>query len=277
LPQTNNDTNTNLTLQNNQQIKSYAMSASSLTTAARDIDFLPASYYQADLQRKHATWRVVVVAMFAALILFAAIYQQYIRSMADRQLTELLPQYEVAKAQTQRLAQLQQSLIVAEKRADLVTYLKHPWPRSQILAALSQSLLDEIELNEISISREPLTVTDQTATHSAVKPGEAAAAKLDATDRDLLSLRELCDHSQIVVKCSGLTDDPAALHSYLEQLSHNTLLAKVEVGSMERVSGDANSRIRFTARIIVQPGYGQSGGPKTAVEKVTAAISNEQH
>ncbi len=242
-------------------------------TPSRDIDFLPVSYYEAGLQRKHFTLRLGVVVAFGALIVFVAIYQQFLRSMANQQLAQLQPQYEQAKQQTQRLAQLQQALQSAERRADLFTYLAHPWPRTQILAALSQPLPNEIELSEISITREPLPVTDAGGARPAAKPGETAVAKLDATQRDLQTLREQCDHSQIVVKCSGLTDDPVALHRYLEQLSHDRLLAKVEVGNMERVTGDPNGRIRFVARLVVRAGYGQPSGPKPGADAVTTSTT----
>jgi Tfp pilus assembly protein PilN len=234
-----------------------------------DIDFLPASYYEVGLQRKHATLRVVVVVVFLSLVIFAAIYQQFLRSWTNQQLTDLLPQLDLAKQETQHLAELQQSLQTAEKRADLFTYLRHPWPRSQILATLAEPLPDEIVLTEISILREPLPVANLAASQLAAKPGETALAKLDPAERDLLALREWCDRTQIVVKCSGLTDDPVSLHHYLEQLSHDSLLSKVEVGSVERVSADSNGRIRFTARLLVRPGYGQPNGPKPGTETIT--------
>ncbi|HZZ28617.1 MAG TPA: hypothetical protein VFE46_11500 [Pirellulales bacterium] len=238
---------------------------------SRDIDFLPTSFYEAHLQRKHSTWRVAVVVAFIALIVFAAIYQQFLRKLGDDQLAKLVPQFEQAKAHTEHLAQLQQALQTAERRADLFAYLRHPWPRSQILAALAEPLPDEIELDVISISREPLPIAEGTNPQGTAKPGETALAKLDSPQRDLLALREHCDRTQIVVNCSGLTDDPASLHRYLEQISHDSLLAKVEIRSMERVTNDLSGRIRFAAKITVRPGYGQPNGPKLPAATVAAA------
>ena len=54
--------------------------------------------------------------------------------------------------------------------------LRHPWPRSQIVAALVKPLPDEVELKEISIVREPIAASG-TATMPPDKLGDAAAEK----------------------------------------------------------------------------------------------------
>jgi hypothetical protein len=210
---------------------------------------------------------------FLAVILFAAIYQQHLRLWTFQQLAGLTPHYEQAKEQMKHLAELEQRLQKEEKRAELCTYLRHPWPRSQILAAVAEPLPDEIELQEVSIIREPLPVGEPGSSPS-TKPGEAALAKLEPTERDLLVLRDQWDRTQIVIQCSGVTDDPAALHGYLEQLGRDSLLDKIDVGSIDRMPSDAADRIRFTLRIIVRSGYGQPNGPKPAGETVTAATTH---
>jgi Tfp pilus assembly protein PilN len=246
------------------------MTAAISTPTTCDIDFLPTSYRQAGIQRKNTTLRVGVSLTFIAVIVFAAFYQQRLRLLAEQQLTGLMPQYDRAKQQMQHMAELQQLLQTEEKRAELCTYLRHPWPRSQILAALAEPLPEEIELREVSIVREPLPLAEHPASAPTTKIGETALAKLHPCERDLLVLRDQWDHTQIVVKCSGVADDTETLHRYLEQLGHDSLLTKVDEGSIERLPGDANDRIRFTVRIVVRPGYGQPNGPQPATETVTA-------
>jgi Tfp pilus assembly protein PilN len=235
---------------------------------ACEVDFLPASYYEAGVQRKNITLRVGVVVAFLALIGCAAIYQQHLRILADQQLAELLPQYELAKQETKRLAQLQQLLQIADKQAELCTYLRHPWPRSQILAALAKPLPDEVVLKEISIIREPLpgAVSAPLQTN---QPGEGAAGKTDPEEHDLIALREHWDKSRIVVKLSGMTDDVLALHRYFGQLDHGELFVKVDVGTIEQNPNPTDRRIQFTARVFVRPGYGQPDGPTPVAESTT--------
>ena len=244
------------------------------TKLSCEIDFLPEAYHEAGVQRKNITLRVVVVMAFLCLIGFAAIYQQHIRIVADGQLNELLPLYERAQQETKRLAQLQQLLQSADKQAELCTYLRHPWPRSQIVAALVKPLPDEVELKEISIVREPIAASG-TATMPPDKLGDAAAGKVDSEERDLVVLREQGDKSQVVVKLSGVTDDALALHRYFGQLDHGALFVKVDVGKIEQTPNPSDRRIQFTARVFVRPGYGQPDGPTPVAETTPNAPNKE--
>jgi hypothetical protein len=232
----------------------------------RDIDFLPSSYREAGIQRKNVTLRVVVVAAFIGLIGFAAIYQQHLRLVADRQLTELLPIYEQAQRETRHLSELQQFVKASEYRAELCTYLRHAWPRSQILAALAERLPESIELGELSIVREPLPGMVLEPSRPAEVVSDAAKSKLEPAQRDLMALRDQWDKSRVVVKIEGVTDDPFAVHRYFELLNQVKLFAKVEPDVMQRMPGDAAGRISFSARIILRPGYGQPNGPTGPLE-----------
>jgi hypothetical protein len=78
----------------------------------------------------------------------------------------------------------------------------------------------------------------------------------------------------VVVNLVGITEDPTILNHYLEQLGRVTLFRRVDLHSAERVPGDATGRMRFTARIILSPGYGQPKGPRPA-ENVTKKPSAE--
>ncbi len=81
-------------------------------------------------------------------------------------------------------------------------------------------------------------------------------------------LRDEWDKSQVVVNVIGITEDPAILHHYLEQLGEVTLFKRVDLSSAETIPGDAAGRMRFIAKIVVKPGYGQPKGPKP-VESVS--------
>ena len=249
------------------------MSSPATNTLPRDIDFLPAAYREAGMQRTNLTLCALVVTIFVVLVTFAAMYQQHMRIVAQEQLAALVPSYQQAQAETKRLADLQQLLHSVEKQAELCTYLRHPWPRSQIVAVLTEQLPEEIELKELSIAREPLAIAGSEPLPA--KLSEAAQAKLDPAQRDLAALRDQWDRTRIVVKLAGETDDPLALHRYLEDLDHSVLFTKVDVVAMERMPGDSVERIHFTAKIFLRPGYGQPNGPMPGAEAVSTT-TNEQ-
>ncbi len=226
-----------------------------------EIDFLPASYREVGVHRKNMTLRVAVVALFVALLGVAAVYQQVLRRQTEQQLADMLPQYAAAQAQTARLAELQTKLAAAEKRAELCAYLRHPWPRSRILAALAAPLPKSIELEELKIVREQITTTGDDERVRGGRGSEAAKPKQDPAQRDLDALRDEWDKCLVVVIVGGVTSDTAALHSYLDTLGRAALFTKIDLSGLEQVPGIADGRMSFTARLTVRPGYGQPDGP----------------
>ena len=239
-----------------------------------EIDFLPVAYLEAGVHRKNVTLRFVFVGVFAALLVFALLFQQHLRRRAEAQLADLMPEYSRAVADSKQLSQLQVRVKQVEKQAELYAYLAHPWPRSRIVAALSESLPDEIELERIDVAREPIPgAREENHSAAAAQPG-TAAPKVEPAEHDLAMLRDEWDRSQVVVNLVGITEDPTILNHYLEQLGRVTLFRRVDLNSAERIPGDTSGRMRFTARIILQPGYGQPKGPRPA-ENVTEKPSAE--
>ncbi|HEY2760174.1 MAG TPA: hypothetical protein VGI75_05510, partial [Pirellulales bacterium] len=176
--------------------------------------------------------------------------------------------------EAKRLTELQRLSQSIERQAELETYLKHPWPRTQIIAAIVDQLPKEVQLERISIVREPLPTSGNELQPTAIKLGETAATKLDPAQHDLETIRNLYDRSRIIVQLAGQSDDPLAFHRYLEDLGRCKLFMKLEEGGIERVGGDADDRIKFTAKIIVRPGYGQPGGPATEPTAATMSDTN---
>ncbi len=231
-----------------------------------EIDFLPLEYHQQSADRRQQPWRAVVVMAFAVVLGAAALldYQRRHRLRAD--LEAIRPQYEKAVAQMDRLADLQSQVRSARAESDLYTYLRYPWPRTQILAALLAPLPDDVVVEQLKIQQEaPRShVPSGPQRKSDPKAEEAELAKLPAAARDLKRLRAEFDRAETVVVLSGQCRESAALHRYLGELGKNDLFRKVQLRSFETVKSERGSALRFVAVVLVRPGYGQPGGPAAA-------------
>jgi hypothetical protein len=160
------------------------------------------------------------------------------------------------------LAKLQSQLQAVQVKAELHTYLRHPWPRSRILASVVAPLPTTATLTELRVvcenvaprasemSRPPMPTTDPQQMQQVPAPA-----------KDLKWLRDKYDNARVVVCLQGTSSDVAALYQYIEQLSQDSLFVKAESKSIEKAPGNDPSLMVFNAQVVVRPGFGQARGP----------------
>ena len=244
----------------------------------KDIDFLPQKYREASAQRQSRAWRIAVVAVFGGMIVAAIVGQRGLHRRIETELAQVNAQFIATQGQSAQLSAMEQALAAKRAEAELLTYLRHPWPRTQILAKVFESLPDTIVLSRVRVQRDAIPGTSfappAATTPAAAEAAAQAEAKLSPAERDFSKLRNENDATQTVVLLDGISEDDTMLHVYLGTLAASGLFSNAELTSLE--SGDhsaEHNHARFTARVIVKPGYGQRGGPTTAPEKSTSPQS----
>jgi Tfp pilus assembly protein PilN len=238
-----------------------------------EVDFLPASYHEEGLKRRAKLWQLLVIAGFGGILIATELGHRRHEQRVQNDLAAVDGRYAAAEVRSRRLATLQLQLAAAQAKADLLTFLRHRWPTSQIVAAIVQTVPESVTFTSLEMSRE---ILHQPQPSSAGTPGakdankDANADKLPAASRDLKQLRAQTEGCQTVVTLSGTMTDPAELHSYLETLAHNRLFTKVALNSIASPGADGEAA-RFSARLIVRPGYGEPGGPPMPTAASAAA------
>ncbi len=240
-----------------------------------DVDFLPVEYRQEHAKRHWRLWRVLVVVGFGAILMVAALGQYRSHGHAKAELDALLPKHQTALDQSNQLARMQADLKAARTYAELYTYLRFPWPRSRILVALLEPLPEGITFEQLDIGQQKSAVRGS-AKKKKVSRAEREAEKeklekLSPAEQDLNRFHEEFDHSQTVVTISGTTTDDAALHKYLGGLNQGYLFSKASLSSIEVDDNDPAGTMRFSATVVVRPGYGKPDGPGQPAEKTATA------
>ncbi|HWB00947.1 MAG TPA: hypothetical protein VG713_20790 [Pirellulales bacterium] len=234
------------------------------------IDFLPLRYQEAVVQRRSKAWRLVVICAFGALLCLGAAGQHKLRHNVEAESAAVHDQFQVVQARSMRLDSLDHSLAALRARADLLTYLRHPWPRTQILAGILRPLPETISLRRVRIARE-----SRTASPTVIQSDAASAADKLAPDvADLERMRRLSDAERTVAMIEGISTDDTELHRFLAALADESLFERAELVSMETSGHDrTSSQAQFTARVVVRPGYGQPGGPTTSTRPLADVSS----
>lgn len=238
------------------------------------IDFLPQKYRDQDTRRKASLWRLIVVVLFGGAIASASLAQLAYQGHVRRQLDQVQPQYAQAQAKSTYLSNLQKQLEVADAAATLYAFLKSPWPRTQVLAAVVQSLDGSTKMEELHLSRQTATPSGRSSQAGDAEQNEAddsSTAELSAASRDLLALRDDENVKQTVGHVTGITTTTAAVHDYLQQLENSPLIGRVRLVSLENITSPAGIRqLRFTAQFTLRPAYGWPGAATEAVGLETA-------
>jgi hypothetical protein len=217
-----------------------------------------------------------VLLVFGTVVISTASIQYTWRRTVRQQLDSLGPRYAAAMQRDAELARLQTQIQMVSDAAGLYTYLKHPWPRTQLLAAVVAPLPKSIRLTDVLLTSEvlPQQSTDDQP-HSARRPksrGEKGEKREPAPRQDLARLREECDTQQTVIHITGAAADVQELHLYVGELGKSPLVASALLKSLEAVPNEQGPpQTQFRLQIVVRPGYGQRGGPEPKPASPTAS------
>jgi hypothetical protein len=222
------------------------------------IDFLPQRYREARSKRSASMWRLTVVFALATMLLSTAYLQQCHLWEAKDDLARIDSLHAVTVKVAQELAAEQARFPAVDKEAELFTYLRHPWPRTQILNAVLTSVPKSVRLTSFGFGFE---LPEKPAAEGLQTVKEDPVDKTPSPARDLKQLREQLDGGRWVVSLAGTAADLAELHAYLAKLEQHKLFAKVELVSIESPQSTESTNSQFAVRISLRPGYGQPGGP----------------
>ncbi|MGE0758305.1 MAG: hypothetical protein AB7O38_14855, partial [Pirellulaceae bacterium] len=173
------------------------------------------------------------------------------------QLREIAGRYDQSVATNARLEALRHELETNRHFAELYTYLEHPWPRTQMLLAVTQTMPDPVVLLELQIPHNAPPSTRRPANASGETPASEPAAR-----QDLVALQQESHQATTEVILKGLTTDDAALHRYVAGFVQSPLFASAKLESLESTNDPGTaSGSRFEIRLVAQPPYGHPAGP----------------
>ncbi|MCE9528238.1 MAG: PilN domain-containing protein [Planctomycetales bacterium] len=241
----------------------------------KNIDFLPDHYHhQRMLGHSRLCW-MGVASLFALAIAGTASGQWYLRQTLDAQLRLVEPKYVIAQQRQAEIAKVMENGKRAEELAALYIYLEHPWPRTQLLAAIAQPLTPSIQLTSLNlIDQTEATLVargeERDTNHSNV---EGEKPKQLTPQSVLARLRGEHDHQRTILELSGETENTKDLHEYVDCLAKSPLFASASLKGLESGSEDkAKKSSRFEIRVVVRPGYGQPGAPSRKADKADVAV-----
>jgi hypothetical protein len=238
------------------------------------IDFLPQRYRDARVRRAASLWRLALVFVLAGMLLSAGFFQQRHLGNAQRDLAKVEFLHASAAKVASELAVEQHKFPAADQEAELLTYLRHPWPRTQVLAGILREVPTTMRLTNLTLT---FDLPERRTAESDHTIKEDPVEKTPSAARNLKRLREELDGGHWVVSLRGTTSDLSDFHAYVAQLECNSIFAKVELVSIESPQSTEASLTRFAVRIVLKPGFGQPGGPAIEAASQSAGRAKQSN
>jgi Tfp pilus assembly protein PilN len=243
----------------------------------KTIDFLPERYRQAKKRRYTSYYRLAVTVFFIVAFAGAAGELHYKQHEIRKQSEQVNNQFAAAQAKSNLLASKQAELEKISVYAAVVTHLRHPWPRSRVLADLTEPLPEEVALTRIELRTAPREIV---RTGEAASTGDTGEPKQPDIHTDLATLREQAEAEMVLIDLEGSTTDQTSLHLYLRALLASPLIHTAELTQVEAAAQSSDVTVtetvrtdRFTAVVKLRPGWGLSGGPQTEPEVAPPATT----
>lgn len=235
------------------------------------IDFLPEHYRERRKQRRVRWWWALIVCMFGGIVLATASLQWLNVQRVKRELANLDLQCNTFRQLDLQLLELETKVTSLSHSADLYTFLKHPWPRTQILTAVVAPLPKDVQLSNIRIAETLVAKKTVAAAAPEAAADAVKAAPLAPASADLQQLHDAHEAQRIVVHVEGSVKEAETLHSYLEALGNQPLIAEARLSSMETRKLETHSLVVFEIQISIKGAHGLSEGPNGPLAPVRAA------
>ncbi len=241
----------------------------------KELDFLPPEYREKNAIHNARLCQIAMAFGFGAIIILAAGFQFAIYRSAQQELTRISAQYDDAIAKTSQLVALRSKVDQNRQFANLYTYLKYPWPRTQMLAEIAKDLPPQVTLRELTIIEETSKLRARSGVVAVGVKSQPATGQTPAK-ADLDLLRSQQDRSRAEIQISGTTTDSGAVHLFVMALNGTPLFESAKLYSMEAVTGSKQAQSNFFIRLTARPGYGQPGGPQAPPPAIATQASSKR-
>jgi len=183
------------------------------------------------------------------------------RRQAEHRVSSLRREQTLATDRYDRHTSLKSEHTQLQVPVQLYSFLKHPWPTSQVLNEIVSPLPDEIVLTQLTFTQQNDEGSNRPSPSNEEGESGDAGTREEKAKRDLQLLQGQAKAATTVVHLSGKSSNIAALHIYVAALNESRLIkfAKLE-SSQSKNALNALTELVFTVSISVERAYGLPDG-----------------
>lgn len=218
-----------------------------------EIEFLPKRFREKRRRSSIKVPRLLVFSLLIGLLAVVSLFQLAKLYNVHSQLAELKVQHERIAQLLQEVDRTHAEVIQKRHHARLLTFLEHPYPKSQILAQITNPLPGEITLKRIELTHHQVAVNNarQKSEKSSDQPPSGTPMEID--------LKQLIAENktrQCTVELEGTTGDTSQLYTFLAALHESGLVESAKIESIDpQMDADGHEFSNFTAHVHIRRGH----------------------
>ncbi|PHS16987.1 MAG: hypothetical protein COA78_03335 [Blastopirellula sp.] len=199
----------------------------------QSIDFLPEKYKQRRIRKRVGFLRIGIFSIIVLCVCGTALFQLVRLGSLKLEIASLEAEYSKVTEIQKNILELESKNQTQINQAQLLTFLRHPWPSSQIMSLVAETKTESLYFNEMRVFRQ--SETKKKALFPEDK--DTNKDKLPAAVQDLLELQKDLRGKEIVINISGICNDTTQLYDYLSKLNQSDLVHRAIVDSVEPITG----------------------------------------
>jgi len=217
-----------------------------------EIEFLPKKYREKRKSHNFQVSRMLLVVVIVAGMSAVLLYQLAKLHAVNQQVAALDEPHARVMQLMQEVERRRAEVAVKRHHAKLLTFLDHPYPKSQVISAIASPLPSEITITRLQVT------VEQTVGANNKPPSEKGkkAPKGHPMELDLKQLVDEAKSRRYTVEVEGTTDDTSCLYTFLASLHQAEIIESAKIESIDpHQKSDGSEFSNFTAHVKIKRGY----------------------
>jgi len=221
----------------------------------KEIDFLPKAYHDRMLRENVRISRSMIIAVLLISAAVPTVFQVTSLLRLRSQQAALESDYLKVKELEQQAQQIRIEVEQQSHHARLLTFLRTPYSRSHILAAIARPMPEEIVITNLRLhnrsgqQRSRSSGNEEEQNNQSAIPYQADLQVLIAQERI----------KRCTIQIEGTTQDTSALYTFLADLHKSQIIQATKIISIDpHIDGFGREISNFQAHIQIKKGHAES-------------------
>lgn len=218
-----------------------------------EIEFLPKRFREKQRHSNIKVSRWLVLSLLLGVMALVSLCQLASLHHVRGQLATLKTQHDRIAALLQEVDKSRSRLTQMRHHARLQAFLDHPYPKSQIIAEVTNPLPAEIVITRIELAR---TLRAADGTRAVAENASDQGKKGHPMELDLKQLVSESERRQCTLEIEGTTSDTSSLYTFLATLHESDIVQSAKLESIDpQTNAQGQELSSFTAHVNIEQGH----------------------